>query len=234
MVVVTIIVLLMAMLSPCFKRTQQLTRRAMCLSNQRQTATGFAQYAANHRSFLPQIGWNDPPLGVQKHSCPYFYDMPVADMLVENYLGNYALLYCPSYLANNMYNEFGWCRSDPEWGDNHDAGWWYYAWPKLVNYPIHWRVVSYNCTSFPRMSPEVRTSTMHDKSDKVLLFDMACSKDTNLANPWGNDYWVRVHWDMKNARPEGENVTRIDGSSIWKEFKELEPNYTNGGHWWWW
>ena len=74
LVVIAIIVLLMALLSPSFRRTKELARRANCQSNQHEISLGAVQYASQNQSRLPEartfgpnavtnrngwIGWSD-------------------------------------------------------------------------------------------------------------------------------------------------------------------------------
>ena len=54
LVVIAIIVLLLALMSPSFQRTKELTRRAKCLANQHEIGLGAVQYASQNRSRLPE------------------------------------------------------------------------------------------------------------------------------------------------------------------------------------
>ena len=61
LVVVAVISILAMIMAPSLQRAKELTRRAICLSNQRNTGIGFAAYASEHDQFLPQVGWNAAP-----------------------------------------------------------------------------------------------------------------------------------------------------------------------------
>ncbi|HOD82341.1 MAG: hypothetical protein BWX88_00514 [Planctomycetes bacterium ADurb.Bin126] len=231
LIVVAILSLLLAMLTPMLTRARELTRRAICASNQGQIARAFSIYAADNRQMLPPIGWNDPPLGVQKTSSTYFWDMPLADKLLAEYIGQVELLYCPSYLLNNRYVEWGNLRRDRRWGDNHSAQWWWYGWPELAGYPTQWRISGYNCLTQPQAGATHRVRSINDPPNKVLLFGMEISYNDSVSPTWGNN-WEREHWG--NGRPDGQNVTCVDGHAAWKDFRLMTPNISRGMWWWWW
>ena len=53
LVVVAIIAVLVAILSPALRRAKEITRRTICASNQRQIATAFTTYAVGNNTYFP-------------------------------------------------------------------------------------------------------------------------------------------------------------------------------------
>ena len=59
LVVLAIIALLLAMLTPCLMSLQQLVQRVMCNSNLHQTFTGLAGYTAENDGWFPPVDYGD-------------------------------------------------------------------------------------------------------------------------------------------------------------------------------
>lgn len=96
--VIAILALLLAIVAPSLMRSTELTRRAVCLHNQHQIATGACQYATQNDSFFPEsrtygpdavtnrtgwVGWTDVRPAFEPFVSPACFYCPSVDALVR-------------------------------------------------------------------------------------------------------------------------------------------------------
>ena len=91
LVVLVVLTFLAAVVLPTFQNARLASERASCLRNTKQIGDAMRQYAADYNQYLPPLAINDVASSVPPFSRPYGW----ADAL-QHYLGNTAILHCPS------------------------------------------------------------------------------------------------------------------------------------------
>jgi prepilin-type N-terminal cleavage/methylation domain-containing protein len=99
LVVVAIIALLVAILIPSLARAREQSRQLVCLSNLHQFGNAFSLYSAEHKHFMPMVGYY-----IYKYYMKYNHERVNAGILYDNkYAGkNLDIFFCPS---NPLYTE---------------------------------------------------------------------------------------------------------------------------------
>ena len=138
LVVVAIIALLVSILLPALGRSREVARRSVCLSNLKQQGTGMAQYANDHKSYLPFVGNFRYTLAEGRYYLGFEGGRPGDWFKVNNgglyprFVGNVVdIFYCPSNKeadgdgprgkAAFINRHLAWREGSQGYVDSHDA-----------------------------------------------------------------------------------------------------------------
>ena len=110
LVVVVIIALLLAILLPSLAKAREQARQAVCLSNLHQFGNAFSLYSADHKQFLPMVGYD-----IFKYYMKHNHDRVNAGALYGNkYAGkDLDIFFCPS---NPLVSKGDWWLSGRNYG----------------------------------------------------------------------------------------------------------------------
>lgn len=118
LVVIAIIAILAAILFPVFAKAREKARQSSCLSNEKQLALAFLQYAQDYDETLPLNPGGTENASAQTDPCCWF-------RVVDPYLKNTQILLCPSVGGGTPYttpatdyntNDFGMVPGGPRLG----------------------------------------------------------------------------------------------------------------------
>lgn len=231
LVVVSIIALLMAILSPSLRRTIFLTRSTRCGSNQRQIASGMTNYAAHNRAYYPARYSKDVTNKVYNHAYWFGWTNSKLDMHeeFEKYLG-------PS--VNDGPPEVLLCAVEPTgiWGQK-------VTWPLGTIYRSN--VVVYagydwsNTTSnscvphhpLGQMPQRTDTAPVHRPLSGDLIEYMSGNSSSGFAG-WDTPHAIDPAYHNRGPGPEDQPPDPIpfsfpDGSA--RFVSDLEHCYTDAG-----
>lgn len=129
LVVVTIMVILIAMMLPALSKAKDAAVRVQCASNQQHVALALYNYAADNRGRLPtrnpKNGYGYPHQMRRVNNGPY----DLAEPFINPYLGNAAILFCPSLTSGQP-------KLEPDLTKNAWSASQYHVYPR----PTFWRV----------------------------------------------------------------------------------------------
>jgi len=240
LVVIAIIAILVSILMPALSRAKELARRTACAFNQRAIYQGSTLFAHDHDSALPavqgELGWwgwaENSNLGAAAtayHTISGAGDLLLnrlwkpdpngANHLIRNpngkgYLDSRELMRCPSrtdhfpkvpgfdYLAvqEKVWNTF--------YAMYHFSGGSAASWPGAP------KGGTYACDALYRVSIDKQ------EPGQTLLADFVYVTEPALTYPW----LKQSNHINRTGRPEGANVTRIDGATLWLP-------WANGSNW---
>lgn len=96
LVVIAIIAILAAILFPVFAQAREMARRASCVSNLKQIATGHLMYAQDYdEQFYTQINIMSPWTNAESYS---------AEVVLQPYIKNTNIFFCPSRSVTDVNN----------------------------------------------------------------------------------------------------------------------------------
>ena len=231
LVVIAIIALLVSILMPSLSKARDLARRTVCSLNQRSIHQGSLLFSHDHDSFLPGTsgtagGWTYsvpimpetslhclwPAQTVTEH-LPNYQDSNAPG---KGYLHEKSLMVCPSrtdhfpegspnvgtnlVIQNAKWNDF-WSTYHYFGGSSQWRGL-----PPLTTNEWYYRV------SLDKQEP-----------NQTLLMDMTASEPASWT-------WLQQsnHWG-KDTKPQGANITRIDGSTRWTPW---DSQWAVNNTWW--
>ena len=162
LVVIAIIAILAAMLMPALARARAEARKAACISNVKQTGTGFAMFMNDYQS-LPNTGTTKPiavSTGADALGC----------LRQGNYIDSDDIFSCP---ANRTEPEWDSSASPPEWTDPNQVG---YDYDDDLSSPVPMRAIMAD------------TAITNHEDGAVTLF--ADKHAEYLKEDTSNDDWV--------------------------------------------
>ncbi len=159
LVVIAIIAILASMLLPVLTRARETARRALCMSNLKQTAVSLSLYADEWEEWFPSNIW-----GSTAHFKLYYNDAPKSRKLLESYgFDIEGCMTCPSGLFRSQF-----------WPP--PTNW---AWPLALNYtyagglgshPLSpWYGYMYVGSNTPSVNRPIPHRGMADRPDEIML-----------------------------------------------------------------
>jgi hypothetical protein len=131
-IVVAIISILLALLSPALSRAQEQARRTVCAANMKQTGLGITMWVGDHKGVLPQVEFAEmdvpqTPRRLQLGNLgEYEQDWDGLGLLVSNqYISSPEIFYCPSHTGEHSYDRYraAWNQDDQEIVLNYHYRW---------------------------------------------------------------------------------------------------------------
>ena len=121
LIVIAIIAMLASMLLPALRNAREKAKRSVCISNLRQTGMALLMYAQDYNGNFPTFDtWHWDP-GAMKNEAGRCN----VGLLEPNYISDYDIFYCPSWLwrynPNSNWDTFSTATGYQYWG----------AWPGL-------------------------------------------------------------------------------------------------------
>ena len=218
LVVVAIIALLISILLPTLRAAKEEAAATVCMSNEKQIATGIFMYQGEYRGFVPANAWSESAWGVEKKDL-WFYK------LVPTYLQNPDVFICP---ADPFFDEFDFeaHRGNGAWYANANK----YSCGYGLNYVLrHFgEPLSFNIEVYPPTRPEstILFAEVGPDEEPIRTVLYAGGPETSRSClPWrdggrlvwddGARSWLNLdrHMTWLTARHRGSiNLTALDGS----------------------
>jgi len=237
LVVLSIILLLVAILLPSMKQAREVTRRAVCASNQHQIIVAALGYAGDNLGMLTPTYHTRSDLSAIRY-WPMAYDVPWWD----NYSASYGL-------SDGVLS----CPSQPRWermpfSQNPPGGGWDWS---GVGEGVYYGSLCYigGADIPPTHANNVTTwrdwdaipTRLNDLSDGVLTFDIIKTPhnihgqpvgafngnhvaNSTLSSPQHNRPRV---WTTSREDLWGTNIGRLDGSVAWKDGSQFPDTLIN-------
>ncbi len=200
LVVVAIIAILAALLLPALSHARELSRRTVCMSNQRQLAIGITLYASDNDAWVP-------PESRQKSGA---YFMPESflktyfDPILEDYIQTEKRTWsCPSRPRESV-----WFAENQLTPIEFSAG----AWPALYKTSFFYLGRGRSTpTNAWEADPTRRPNKLTDSGDCILFSDkILFQRAAGVPNMWQINHQLR-----RNDVPAGANQTFLDGHARW-------------------
>ena len=209
LVVISVIMVLAALVSPAIMGALDHAQRTSCRNTLHQMHSMFTLYSTSFSQYLPPSGLVSTSAN---RRCDVRLDAwwrPTAEYLYERYSGrNLEALFCPARDVDilSLWHRF----------ENAGADWLHYtgycsATTAVLSpsiYPSLWK----------RDNRNFYVAKLPASGDMALLFDLtfyAWSWDTKTFNHLG-----------RGTSPPGGNVAYVDGSVKWRDFAEMQRNYS--------
>ena len=238
LVVIAIIAMLLAILMPVLSSVKDRSQRVVCSAHMHNIGLMMHIYGSENNSHLP----TGNSLG------SYLFDLPhnVANMLRKEY--QLETIYCPAntlrkknstvlneYFTSHMNN------SDP---DQVTSGWAVSDYFWLMTFGNTWRKIDNDIAIYNTLYPSGTSlsgkrifapkTTMRGAAYRPLVVDLVFTQSAGeprdfsevmggLPTPFSSNH-------LKGTRATGGNVLNCDVSVVWKDFKEMELNYTGQGN----
>ena len=213
LVVVAIIALLVTILAPSLRRTLDMTRRAVCATNQRHLGSAFAEYASESGGKLPQ----HPAYGGN-----WLWDLPCETL--------------DSLIACGAQKEMFFCPSGDYGGQNMDK-YWAYGNPNFAVTGYWWMNKRQAFRPLPLTGREYITHVNQQGGA-----DLELGADVVISNPGtglfygivgglGPAYPHRTNHLEDGGLPAGGNTLFLDGHVRWRVHEEQELRATPPDHW---
>jgi prepilin-type N-terminal cleavage/methylation domain-containing protein len=227
LVVIAIIAILVSLLLPALSNAKERSRRAACLSNQRQFLLGVSLYASDNNDVLPIAG-TDAPDPNDIHTAIF---STRSHTNIQKYLSHVRIMDCP-----NLYSAFQkdiYWRRHPGWGiafgyhylGGHIATPWPSA-PRVTNTWISIRKIS---DGRPE-STLLADLNIYTYSFQRILAPHAPRGSVLWADRYFNSNPQALRQTPRDAGAEGGNLGRLDGSAGWKEFSKMTLYRTSQLH----
>ena len=225
LVVVAIVAVLVAILSPSLQLAKERARIAVCMSQQHQMGIALRTYAANSvgQSMPPGNSTCWPGFGIDSTWSSSYGSMGLAFLITEGYMPDPRGFYCPSW--KHPYHQFGALDGagvDPVGGPNDYGGW-----PDKGPGPNRHRGISYQYRS--TFGLEISDPQFSRGSPPNLMMG---------GNPAiSADHWTRRYVLLGNyGHDDGYAVLWLDGSSSWVEdqghaFMDEMCEFQSHGNW---
>ena len=215
LVVISVIMILAALVSPAIKGAFEQAERANCAGNLRQLHSAFFLYANNFDRYLPPAGLVPGVTGRREYNDLVYWWKPVANHLYSAYTGkNYEVFFCPAadtpmdvYWDMTWVPWLDWVRGTGYCCATNDL-----LIPGAITSPPAWT----------RDNINFRVVRMRDRPDKVLLFDRVFLAE------WRPPPYFYGNHEGKDGMPAGGNIAHVDGHVKWKDFDEMQRNYSFG------
>ena len=234
LIVVTIITLLLALLLPSLGHARELARRAVCMSNLAQIATGINSYAIDNERRYPYRGWDWPNMVFRSGS----YDMRPQ---LEPYASP-EVFYCPSggfpggvdyqSLVDDADDESGWRNPyfvGPPWnvsvahitysiftGIAHPSGLYMPFVPEMANLPI----LRMTGVALPSETPLASDLTFWEGGINSFIMH-------------NHPYWPGYAISDPSPIYGGQATVFWDGHSEWRDALTVEPMMMDHPDWRW-
>lgn len=214
LLVVALIALLLALLTPSLNRAKELARTANCAANLSQLHKAFLNYAGDERGKLPDTGLLrlDTTSGGYRWHFLWVWNEQTGFHLRDQYLGgDYRAMLCPS--SDRQQSESSWDR-DSEPGA---------LWTSYISLTSH-MIGSHLTDEGPRYYVSSDPGLPINYCDKISTTpaDFALMADTLHLMPSGDWGFVNTHpgkgTGFEAAR--GANVVTMDGAVNWRNIDE--------------
>jgi prepilin-type N-terminal cleavage/methylation domain-containing protein/prepilin-type processing-associated H-X9-DG protein len=241
LVVIAIIAVLMAVLFPALQRAREQSRRVTCANNLKQINTSLQMYGNENNAQLP--------LNVGGY---WLWDIAysTSDFIIRTG-GSKDTFYCPSDRSKNADMAIVWCfTQDPRpYTARSDS-----ITEPTTNRDNYYRVTSYfwmmdtktGRTQQPRGTPTkkwVKTLNDTQPASTELAVDATLSTTADpatasfvevrggLYSRW--QLFDRTNHISRGEKPEGGNITFVDGHLEWRRFSEMQMRYQVPPYHWW-
>ncbi len=203
LVVIAIIAILAAILFPVFAKAREKAYQTSCLSNMKQLGLAAIMYAADYDDHIVWFGI------VTGGSWHYWPD------LIQPYLRNYEMLWCPSLDATNRYGSYG--KNMWPHACNRDAGFDYYISTGCVGQ----RATKYGDVARPAES----MLFVEDDPPRCNCYSVcpmcALRQGRPLSDP---TYWMHGAWADRHNN--GQNTAYYDGHAKWLPIEQIRGDGT--------
>jgi prepilin-type N-terminal cleavage/methylation domain-containing protein len=202
MVVIAIIAILASMLLPALKQAQEMSRRAVCISQLKQLCTALTVYAGENNSIFPDQRWDDG-------NYPYCAGSEVKGgsvwKLVPGYIDTGRVFYCPSHPKSRgaPYYEYHWLTTDIS---------------RETDYMFYFGIFD-NWRNWPNAPLSLR-----DPHTWLLIGDQAVPTRTQRACHWDGKRVQGANWGYMDCHVEWKNLEELNDSKIAADILYLFPN----------
>ncbi len=213
LLVVAIISLLIAILLPSLRYTNENAQISVCMNNQRQMHTAFIAYAATNQRRFPYD--TDTPNG------PWMWDMTrdAAEQLIGSAGGKVDIFFCPSNSPQN---------ATIHWNFSSNY--------RVLGYFFMFRRHSGPLANFTLAGGKqfVRGFTgRYDHSTQEIASDANLASGGNFSHIMGGSPIPHrsAHLNPSTLKPTGGNILFLDGHAAWRPFAEMQLRYWGPEHW---
>ena len=218
LVVISIIALLMSILMPSLNKARKQATRIDCAVRLRQQGIALSTYAQDYKGkYPPAVPPGAWPMGAMTDNYGASDDNPVGSpiLVVEEYLNNYKMLYCPQQDKTYKHRR-SFCLSSENW---HPDFWSI----TYISYP-YWVGYAHQVTTTSKKTMPVLLSKL-TAAEAISDGTTVVSSDLIIVLP-GTYYWDAIsnHEASRNV-PAGGNILYNDMHVKWKNFKGMEKRF---------
>jgi prepilin-type N-terminal cleavage/methylation domain-containing protein/prepilin-type processing-associated H-X9-DG protein len=213
LVVVAIVALLATILAPSLRRTMEMTRRAVCATNERHLGSAFMGYASDSGGKLPQ----HPSYGGN-----WLWDLPCETLeALIDYGAQKEMFFCPSgYYQDGRMDKY-WAYGNPNFAV---TGYWW------MNKRQQFRPLPLVDREYLRHINQEGGAELELGAD-VVISDPGTGLFYGILGGLGQACPHRTNHLEEDGLPAGGNTLFLDGHVRWRRHEDQEIRATPPDHW---
>jgi len=211
LVVIAIIAILASMLLPALNKARDKAKKATCAANLKQLAVSMTVYSGDYDGFFPELELTTPGTG------NLLYITPEGRKAIRSYIGSPKLYYCPSYIPTSVAN-ISWDTYAAIWDPSDQTNWVFISYFNILGPHAGVDSPDVRFRNYPDYPVPSNRRRKDQIANPVIMSDM-----TDRGAGFGYSNHTK---GVPNGVPDGANSAYLDGHVKWRNFSDLDRQFT--------